>query len=223
MARTADHDARRRQIAAAVHRLVTDDGLDAATVARVAKEAGFSVGLVQHYFPSKDALLLHTCRQVMADVNARVGERIAAGVTGRQPIAAVALVSLDELLPLDARRRGEYRVTRAFRGRALDNPDLAEVARTTAAELRAQVAQAVTNGKECGEVEPDVDAELAATRICALTDGLADQLYQDPDRRVGRRGLDTAAGAILRAALDEVFTGECRQYQGRRSSGTVSP
>ncbi|NGN65625.1 TetR family transcriptional regulator [Streptomyces sp. A7024] len=212
MARTADHDARRRQIAAAVHQLVAEGGLDAATVARVAKEAGFSVGLVQHYFPSKDALLLQTCRQVMADVNARVADRIAEGITGKQPISTVVFASLKELLPLDEARRGEYRVTRAFRDRSLDNPDLAEVARTTAAELRAQLAQAVTNGKECGEVEPDADADLAATRITALTDGLADQLYADPARKVGRRKLASAAERLLRAALDEVFTGECRQY-----------
>ncbi|WP_419992509.1 TetR/AcrR family transcriptional regulator [Streptomyces boninensis] len=215
MARTADHDARRRQIAAAVRQLVTEGGLDAATVARVAREAGFSVGLVQHYFPSKDALLLLTCRQVMADVNARVAERITEGITGKQPIATVTFASLKELLPLDAARRGEYRVTRAFRGRALDNPDLAEVARTTAAELRGQLAQAVTNGKECGEVEAGTDAELAATRIAALTDGLADQLYEDPSRKVGRRKLGTAADQLLRAALAEVFTGECRQYGSR--------
>ncbi|MFI5723233.1 TetR/AcrR family transcriptional regulator [Streptomyces cyaneofuscatus] len=213
MARTADHEARRRQIATAVHQLVAEGGLDAATMARVAQRAGFSVGLVQHYFPSKDALLLHTCRQVMSDINARVAERIAEGITARQPISAVAFASLRELLPVDAARRGEYRVTRSFRGRALDSPDLAEVARTTAAELRGQLAQAVTNGKECGEVEADADAELAGTRIFALVEGLADQLYQDPARRVGRHGLDTAADRLLRAALDEVFTGECRQYR----------
>ncbi|MFD3648683.1 TetR/AcrR family transcriptional regulator [Streptomyces cyaneofuscatus] len=213
MARTADHDARRRQIAAAVRQLVVEDGLDAVTVARVAKRAGFSVGLVQHYFPSKDALLLQTCRQVMADVNARVAERITEGVTDAQPISVVAFASLRELLPVDASRRGEYRVTRAFRGRALDNPDLAEVARATAAELRAQLAQAVTNGKECGEVKADTDAELASTRIAALVDGLADQLYQDPARRVGGHGIESVADRLLRTALDEVFTGECRQYR----------
>ncbi|WP_367125527.1 TetR/AcrR family transcriptional regulator [Streptomyces phytohabitans] len=213
MARTADHDARRRQICAAVRRIVVEEGLDVATMARVAREAGFSVGLVQHYFPSKDALLLHTCRQVMADVNTRVAALITEGEKREQAIRTTAFASLKEMLPLDAARRDEYRVTRTFRGRALDNPDFADTVRSTAADLRAQLARAVTNGKECGEVPADTDPELAATRITALLDGLADQLHQDPARAVGHRGLDSCAEEILKTALREVFSGACGRYR----------
>jgi AcrR family transcriptional regulator len=212
--RTADHDQRRRQIASAVHTLIAGAGLDGATVAAVAREAGFSVGLVQHYFPSKDELLLFTYRQMMADISARLAARVAEGETREQPISAIVFDGVLELLPLDEDRRGEYRVTRVFRGRSLDNPALDAVASATAADLRAQLATAVRNGKKCGEVEPDVDADLAATRLAALADGLADQLYDNPDRRVGRRTLPAAAKKILRACLDDTFTGECHHYRG---------
>ncbi|WP_461033377.1 TetR/AcrR family transcriptional regulator [Streptomyces mayteni] len=212
MARTADHDLRRREMAAAVRRLVATAGLDAATVAGVAREAGFSVGLVQHYFRSKDDLLLFAYRQVTRDVHDRVAARIADGVTRQRPIAAVLFDSLLELLPLDDARRAEYRVSRAFAGRALDNETLAEVARAGAADVHDQLAVAVHNGKECGEVEPDLDPALAATRIAALVEGLADQLYRDPERRVGTRTVRTAAEELVRECLAGVFTGECRQY-----------
>ncbi|MDT0346912.1 TetR/AcrR family transcriptional regulator [Streptomyces litchfieldiae] len=213
MARTADHDLRRRQIAAAVHRLVATEGLDAATVAGVAREAGYSVGLVQHYFRSKDELLLFAYNQVTKAIHDRVAARIADGVVRKRTISAVVFDSLLELLPIDDERRGEFRVSRAFLGRSLENDTLAEVARTAAADIRGQLAVAVHNGKECGEVEPHLDPDLAATRVTALVDGLAEQLYQDPARAVGRRTLRAAAEEIIRACLDSVFTGECRQYR----------
>src|SRR5688572_9761853 len=75
MPRTADHDARRRQVADAVERLVADEGLDAVTVARTAAAAGISVGLVQHYFPAKDDMLLHT----FTAVRQRIEQRVLAG------------------------------------------------------------------------------------------------------------------------------------------------
>ncbi|MPZ89762.1 MAG: TetR family transcriptional regulator [Nitriliruptorales bacterium] len=217
MPRTSDHDTRRRQIAAAVSRVVSRAGLDAATVARVATEARVSVGLVQHYFASKDDLLLFAYGQVTADIGGRVAALIAAGEKQEQTISAIVSACLTELLPIDERRRAEFRVTHAFLGRALDNPALAEVARTTSADIRARLSTAVTNGKECGEVEPDVDADLAATRMSALVEGLADQLYLDPNRSVGPLTLAAATDETLRACLADVFTGECRHHWPSRT------
>ena len=215
--RTADHHQRRRQIASAVHALVAAGGLDGATVAAVAREAGFSVGLVQHYFPSKDDLLLFAYHEVMAGISARLADRVAAGAADEQPISAIVLDGVLELLPLDDERRGEYRVTRVFRGRSLDNPALAAVASTTAADIRTQLATAVRNGKECGEVAPLTDADLAATRLAALVDGLADQLYENPDRRVGHHELPAVATTILRECLADTFTGQCHHYRTKEA------
>ncbi|GAA2263791.1 hypothetical protein GCM10009853_016330 [Glycomyces scopariae] len=213
MPRTADHDLRRAQMAQAVRRLVAHDGLDAATVAAVAREVGCSVGLVQHYFRSKDELLLFAYERMQADQLDRVGRLIAEGEAGRQPIRAILLRCLPELWPLDEDRRGEYRVDRAFHARALDNPMVAQAAGRAAAVVRGELARAVTNGKECGEVEADTDAELAAAELAALVAGLADDLYREPDRPVGGLPLRGAATAILTARLAHYFPGTCRHYR----------
>jgi AcrR family transcriptional regulator len=212
MPRTADHELRRAQIAAAVHHLIAHGGFEAATMAAAAREAGFSVGLVQHYFKSKDDLLLFAYERMTADQLARVGRLIAEGEGEHQPIRAILLRCMPELWPLDDARRGEYRVGRVFRARSLDNPTIAEVARETAGIVRAQIARAVANGKECGEVEQDTDAELAAVELSALIEGLADDLYREPERAVGERTLYEAADAILVSRLGLVFPGECRHY-----------
>lgn len=212
VARTADHDLRRAQLARATEHLIHDDGLDSVTVARVAAHAGVSVGLVQHYFPSKDELLLFAHRSVLDRVQVRVARHIADGVAHRRAIASVVFDCLLELLPIDPDRRGEYEVVQAFLGRGLDNANLARVAAATAADLRAQLATAVSNGKECGEVAIDLDAEHAAVQILAVTDGLALRLHQEPGARVGRHRMLTTCRAILRQSIAGVFTGRCRQY-----------
>lgn len=194
-------------MAQAVHRLIAHDGLDAATMAAVAREAGFSVGLVQHYFKSKDELLLFAYKRITADLLGRVARITADGEAAGRSIREIMLDCLVELLPLDPDRRGEYRVSRAFQTRAPDDPTAAAVAVETSAHLRGKLAQGIENGKECGETEPDTDASLAALELTALVDGLADHLYRAPGPREA-----TAAGAILASRLQAVLPGACRHY-----------
>lgn len=213
MARTADHQARRDQIAGAVSVLVGEHGLDAVTVAKVAARAEISVGLVQHYFPSKDDLLLFAHRRSMDAINHRIAAQLAREHPERLPIRQLLETGLTELMPLDGQRTVEYQVAQGFMGRCVDNPRLAEVARETMRDRGSRVAQAVTNGKECGEVAEDVDAEAAAIRILALVAGLAEQIFLDGDTRHGRRTVTSIAGSELRDAIAVVFTGRCRQYR----------
>ncbi|MBL7255608.1 TetR/AcrR family transcriptional regulator [Paractinoplanes lichenicola] len=204
MARTADHDARRQQVAEAVERLVASEGYDAVTVAKTAAAAGISVGLVQHYFPSKDDMLLHaftharerTERRVLADADRadQAGARI----------EQILLGALTELLPLDERRRRECRVELAFTGRAVDNPRVAEALGRSNAHLRAMLARAIRNGKECGEVDPTADEEAEAARTLAVLDGLKLHAYTEPATMTA-----DASRAALAGELARVFTGEC--------------
>ncbi|MEV5682757.1 TetR/AcrR family transcriptional regulator [Streptomyces sp. NPDC052164] len=211
MPRTADHDERRRQIADAICELISEHGLDAVTVARTAGAAGMSVGLVQHYFRTKDQMLLHAFNEVGARIRSRADEHIRAGAEHRRPISRVLAEAMREFIPLDDRRRTEFRVTRAFAGRALDAPALAEVDVETARQLREDIARAVHHGKECGEVEADLDHWPAAVRLTAVTEGLAMQVYRDP---AGVNGVpaDELSASVIAAELAAVFTGECRQY-----------
>ncbi|MGW0538225.1 TetR/AcrR family transcriptional regulator [Streptomyces sp. NPDC003032] len=214
MPRVADHEERRRQIADAVCELISQSGLDAVTVARTAATAGMSVGLVQHYFRTKDEMLLHAFREVSVRIRARVDQHTREGVEHHQPIARVLAGALAEFMPLDEARRAEFRVARAFAGRALDAPALADVDVETARALRDEIARAVHNGKECGEVEDDLDPAPAAVRLAAVTEGLAMQVYRDPEGVAGEPAADLVA-SVLDAELAAVFTGECRQYAKR--------
>ena len=74
MPKVVDHEERRTELAAAVWRLASRDGLEAVTVRRVAEEAGWSTGAVVHYFADKEDLLLFAFSTVADRVRTRLAE-----------------------------------------------------------------------------------------------------------------------------------------------------
>ena len=57
MPKQVDHEKRRRQIAEATWRLISTEGIEQATVRKIAQEAGLSLGALRHYFATQDELL----------------------------------------------------------------------------------------------------------------------------------------------------------------------
>jgi len=215
MPRVADHDARRRQVAAAVEQLIADDGLDGVTVAKTAAAAGVSVGLVQHYFPSKDDMLLHTFTVVRDRIEQRVvADAQRADETGAR-IEHILLAAMADVLPHDDVRRRECRVALAFTGRAVEVPALADALRASNAHVRALLAQAIKNGKECGEVHPATAEDAEAAGLVAHLDGLILHAYTDPATMP-----TTAAEAALADHLRQVFPGPCRHPRRAETIGT---
>lgn len=204
MARTADHDLRRAQIADAVLRVAADAGLNAVTVAKVADRAGFSVGLIQHYFASKELLIGSAHAECLRRLNSRIADLVDAGESRGHSIRRMAGVGLAELLPLDPQRRTECEIRAEFEAWAIRDADLSAVAASTATELRRRLAHVIDNGKRCGEVESDTDAPLSAYELLATVEGLAAD---------GLRGGDPQdIRAVLDSALDRVFPGRCRHH-----------
>lgn len=68
---------RRRQLIDAAIASIHEYGLADTTVARIARKAGVSPGIVHHYFTGKEELLFETMRQLLADLRADVVARYA--------------------------------------------------------------------------------------------------------------------------------------------------
>ncbi len=194
-------------MARAFQRLLADDGLSRVTFARVAAEAGISVGLIQHYFADKDALLRFAYADCLRRIDARIATRIEAGEAAREPISTMLLDCLRELLPVDAERTTEFRVERTLWTAAFTDESLAAIAARATADTHRRIAAAIDNGKHCGEVDTAADSAAAATMILATTRGLADALGLAPPP--GAHAVDAA----LRPPLSLVFTGECRYHE----------
>jgi AcrR family transcriptional regulator len=220
MPRVADHEERRTLIARTFQHHVVQHGLAATTFARVAAAAGISVGLIQHYFENRDALLRFVYVDALRRRDDRIAVHIAEGEAAQRPIRDILATAVRELLPLDDVRTEELHVTLNLLTQALHDPSIADVAAGADRDLQLRASIAVSNGKLCGEVAPEVDADAGAARILATSYGLATQLALaaslDEDSPTWR---DDRVDAVLDPVLDSIFTGRCRHYDSPAARG----
>ncbi|SEM67094.1 TetR/AcrR family transcriptional regulator [Nonomuraea pusilla] len=178
MPKIVDHEERRREVMSAARRVIVRDGIDAATTRAIAKEAGYSNGVLAHYFADKDEILLSALRESHERIRARLTGKVE-GVSG---LAALRELLLDNL-PLDAERTQETRLEVSFWSRSLASERLAEVQRAEAADLRAAVCHLLGQARAAGELGTcDDSLDDLAEHLLALVDGLSLHLLLYPDR-----------------------------------------
>jgi AcrR family transcriptional regulator len=100
MPKIVDHAARRDEIALVACRVVAQVGFEQATVVRIAREAGYTTGMIAHYFDSKQEIILAALRLILK----RMEERLASRPAGAPE---TLLDLLAETLPLDEQRTTE--------------------------------------------------------------------------------------------------------------------
>ncbi|MFC5824364.1 TetR/AcrR family transcriptional regulator [Nonomuraea insulae] len=177
MPKIVDHEERRQEVMAAARRVIVRDGIEAATSRAIAKEAGYSNGVLAHYFGDKDEILLSALRES----HERIRARLTAKVETRRGLAALRELLLDNL-PLDAERAQETRLEVSFWSRSLASERLAEVQRAEAAELRAAVRDLLGQARAAGELSTDDDLDDLTEHLLALVDGLSVHLLLYPGR-----------------------------------------
>ncbi|GII82026.1 HTH-type transcriptional regulator PksA [Sphaerisporangium siamense] len=197
MPKIVDHDARREEVVDAARRVILREGIDAATTRAIAKEAGYSNGVLTHYFADKDDILLSALRSS----HRRIVERLRAKLAGLTGMAALRELLLDNL-PLDEERARETALEVGFWSRSLTEGTLREVQREEAAELRHLVRALLDAAAGAGEIAPGQDLDDAAERLLALVDGLSlhrllypDRLSPETLRRLMSAELDRLGGA----------------------------
>lgn len=150
----ANHEVRRRRIAEIVLRVITEEGLEAATVRRIAAEVGYSTAVVTYYFADKNDLLLSAFRTLGERNKVKFDECIA-----REPPDLLGF--LMAMTAFDAVDGSAWRACIAFWDRSLRDP-------VFAAELRRWI----------GEVLLRIEAFIAVLRPdCAEPRRIATQLF----------------------------------------------
>ncbi|MGI5487498.1 TetR/AcrR family transcriptional regulator [Microtetraspora malaysiensis] len=200
MPKIVDHAERRDEVMAAARRVILRDGIEGATTRAIAKEAGYSNGVLTHYFADKDDILLSALR----DSHRRIANRLKDKLAGLTGLAALREVLLDNL-PLDEERAAETGLEVGFWGRGLSSPALLALQREDAAELRYLVRSLLSSAAEAGEIRAAADLgedlDDVTERLLALVDGLSAHRLLYPDRmpperleRLILRELDRLAG-----------------------------
>jgi len=116
---------RRQELAQAALSTLADLGFAGTTVARVAKRAGMSQGLVHHYFKSKADLLQAAMRQLNAHSRDQVLDSIQRAQGPRDKLYAVTA----SLFPPKLFERGFAQAWLAFCGEAAFTPAYARIQR----------------------------------------------------------------------------------------------
>jgi len=175
MPKTVDHEQRRRELAEALWRIARRDGLEAATVRQVAAEAGVSVGMVQHYFTSKDEMLQFALVRLGTELETRLITKITALGNPPDPYDVIWIV-MCERLPLTNRRQAQTQVMVAWLGRIALRREPNRYLVDGTVRIRDYLASQLLIGQQRGEVRAELDPSSTAEALLCLNEGLAAQL-----------------------------------------------
>ena len=175
MPKVVDHDQRRAELVAAAWTVIADEGIEAATIRRIAEVAGCTTGRVTHYFDAKNEILVAALRRV----HYAAGARMLGHIRTKRGTEALRAVLLDAL-PLDDQRGLEWRVWLAFWGRASTDAALIEEQQRRYAEWR-RVLQAVIVDIVGRPTAPE-QVRLLVDLVAGAIDGLGIQTVLEPSR-----------------------------------------
>ncbi|MER6611589.1 TetR/AcrR family transcriptional regulator [Streptomyces sp. NPDC000927] len=168
MPKQVDHRERRETIARALWRVVEQRGIAHASVREVAQEAGISHGAVQHYFTTREEMLVFAMDFASEQTSLRVAEAV--GELGGPPHPRDMLrVMLAEMLPLHPDARATSRMSAAYVLESLHNANIHTRARDGLAQGRDLIEQIVRQAITDGHINPDRDPATETNLLLALT------------------------------------------------------
>ena len=109
MPKIVDHEQRRDEIALVACRVVAEHGFDQATIVRIAREAGYTTGMVAHYYDTKQEIVIAALRLILRRIEERLTRPAGDGQSD-------LLTILTEALPVDEERYTECAFWTAFWG-----------------------------------------------------------------------------------------------------------
>jgi AcrR family transcriptional regulator len=157
---------RRRELQAAAIRSISERGFSAVTVAMICEEAGFSRGLIGHYFKGKDDLLLEAIQAMSSEL--AEANKNAVRAAGKDPLDRLHAVIRSSFTPPGFTRE-KVMVWVALVGSAPWSPQLASIYRDLWRGYRTGIATLMKRAAQERGVQ--IDADLAALTFSQLIEG----------------------------------------------------
>ncbi|MBN6206148.1 TetR family transcriptional regulator [Ralstonia pickettii] len=176
MSKFVNHDKKRKLIAEAAWQIIEKEGIEKASIRRVAAEAGMSPGALRHYFSTKDEMLLFIIEYYIEEGKKRSDHK----EWSKNPLQAVEEVLL-ELVPIDEEKKIETSVWWIFALRSLTSDALKEKKDEMTDgtyDLANSMIKILTLK---GILSESVNADLESSRLSALIEGLSFHTLLRPD------------------------------------------
>lgn len=176
MPRIVDHEEKRKVIAETAWRIIEKEGVEKASIRRIASEAGMSAGALRYYFSTQDELLLFLIEYYLDKGKERT-DQIPWSKDSLQAVKEILL----ELVPVSQDKRTETGIWLVFAVRSL-----------TSAALHAKKDQ-LTEGEfilmeavlemliKAGYVNKNINIEIEKLRLSAIIEGLSIHALLRPD------------------------------------------
>jgi AcrR family transcriptional regulator len=198
MPRIVDHDRRREEIARLAVRVIQQEGAESATVRRIARVGGFSIGVLTHYFRDKDELVGFAfqwlARQSFADLDA--------AVAGAPPGLTRLRTALEFMVPATA-TPSFIRVWLSLWGGAMHNPALARIHRDYYLRWRRYLRRYLAEAVARDEIAAPRSLRDATDLLTAAVDGYWIGATFEP-RRFPPRRRRTLVAQLLATVLGPV-------------------
>lgn len=165
-------DVRRTAILDAAAELIAERGYHSVRISDIAKVVGTSTGTVHYYFPGKSDVLTAALRHALDRAFARQSGELKEIDNAHERLLKLIDMQLPRVGPL----RDEWSVWMQFWAEATIRPELRPIHNTYYARWHETVVRIVRRGQHQAVFRADVDPEMLAQRLTALTDGVAIQV-----------------------------------------------
>ncbi|MFE9722995.1 TetR/AcrR family transcriptional regulator [Streptomyces sp. NPDC005794] len=191
-----NHEARRTRLVEAVWSLAVRGGIEQVSLRKVAEEAGVSMGQIQHYYSSMQALIRDALDRAVRAVNATIENAVnAADTTSPEAVLRACLHALISPAQESARL---MRFALAAAGRAVSDPTMAKVLAPGDDEMLTFTAGLITAAREERGSKPRCEERADADICWSLATSLGVDLalgYRTPE----------AAGRLLDHHIEQVL------------------
>lgn len=174
--RKVDHDSRREEVAGAAASLIANKGLEALTTRALAKELGCSIGVLSHYFSSKEEIVIAAFRWADQRIDLRMQEAIADDSPNIESFFPVIKAGL----PLDAESDLEWRVRLNLQTFALTHSDSLQAEREKNKQFRDLMTIMIAGMQAKGHVTKELSADEITSVAFDLVNGMAKNLLMCP-------------------------------------------
>ncbi|MFD1068011.1 TetR/AcrR family transcriptional regulator [Oceanobacillus locisalsi] len=188
MPKQVDHQKRKIQIAETTWKVIVEEGIEQATVRRIAQSSGLSVGAVRYYFASQSELL-HFSMELVAD---RVMQRAKARTYSKDqdPLHFVT-EGVSEVLPIDEERKIEMEVWLAFSAKVLVDKTLQELSNKVYNDMHEGLKNVIRAIQLLEIAKEGLDLELEVNRLHAIVDGMAMHHLLNPEQFTQEQMMET--------------------------------
>lgn len=158
---------KRAEIAEATRTVVSERGVDGASLRIIARKAGCTTGVITHYFANKEELLEYALEHAFIGVEADL-ELI---IESDDVLATLKDMTL-KYMPTNEQNRKTWAVWQSYISRADENRRIASIIRRVHGAARVKLTNYIRRGQVLGLVTKDYTAEELSDQWSATLNGL---------------------------------------------------